>query len=153
MPTELSVFERRVLDALLVGSDSTLETLRTQASVAAVSSREHTGSGAYTHFAIPDSLARVSQGRIILNDVNIRVADVEHGVATLLFVTAGLLDFLEFATFTGSWPKEPQLLSLGYYRAEPMERGTFTMIPVEQRDAATLFRTLAGPGAELSDNP
>jgi hypothetical protein len=67
-------------------------------------------------------------GGIILEDVNVQVSNVEHGVATLLFVTAGLLDFLEFATFTGSWPKDPQLLALGYYRAKPSERGSFTMI-------------------------
>jgi hypothetical protein len=126
----LSSFERSVLDAFLVGSESTLETLRIQAAVATVSSREHTGSGAYINFHIPDSVARISPGRIILEDVNVHVGDVEHGVATLLWVTAGLLDFIEFATFTGTWPKDPRLLALGYYRAQPSERGTFTMIPL-----------------------
>lgn len=143
----LSSFERRVLDAFLVGSESTLETLRMQAAVATVSSREHTGSGAYINFRIPDSVARVSPDRIILEDVNVQVGEVEHGVATLLFVTAGRLDFLEFATYTGSWPTDPQLLAIGYYQAKPLKQGTFTMVPVEQRDADTLSRALAGPGA------
>lgn len=143
----LSLFERRVLDAFLVGSESTLETLRMQAAVATVSSREHTASGAYINFRVPDSVARVSPDRIILDDVNVQVGDVEHGVATLLFVTAGRLDFLEFATYTGSWPTDPQLLAIGYYQAKPLKQGTITMVPVEERNADTLSRALAGPGA------
>jgi hypothetical protein len=56
---ELSSFERQVLNAFLTGPGSTLETLRAQASVLAVSSREHTGSGAYIKFEVPDSVIRV----------------------------------------------------------------------------------------------
>jgi hypothetical protein len=144
---DLTPFERRVLDAFLVGSEPQLETLRAQAAVATVSSREHTGSGAYINFSIPESAPAVSPPKIILEDVNIQVADVLHGVASLLFITSGRLDFLEFATFTGSWPKDPQLLRLGYYRFEPSKPKGFTLVPVDQRDSVAVARALAGAKA------
>jgi len=144
---DLTGFERRVLDAFLLGSEPQLEILRAQAAVATVSSREHTGVGAYINFQTPESAPAVSPPRIILRDVNIQVADVPHGVATLLFITSGRLDFLEFATYTGSWPKDPQLLQLGYYRFEPSEPKGCTLVPVDQRDPVTVARALAGANA------
>jgi hypothetical protein len=145
---DLTPFERRVLDAFLLGSEPQLEILGVQAAVATVSSREHTGCGAYINFQIPESVPAVfSPPSIILGDVHVQVADVPHGVASLLFISSGRLDFLEFATYTGSWPKDPQLLQLGYYRFEPSSPKGFTLVPVDQRDSVTLARALAGASA------
>jgi hypothetical protein len=112
---DLTPFERRVIDAFLAGPERQLELLRAQAEVASVASRKHTVVGAYINFAIPPSVPTVSPPRMILGDVNVTVLDVEHGVTSLLFINSGRIDFLEFATFTGSWPKDPQLLRLGVH--------------------------------------
>jgi hypothetical protein len=112
-----------------------------------VSSREHTGVGAYINFHTPEFAPAVSPPEIILGDVNVQVANVPHGVTSLLWITSGRIDFLEFATYTGSWPKAPQLLRLGYYRFEPSGRPSFTLVPVDQRDSVTLARALAGANA------
>jgi hypothetical protein len=140
----LTEFERHVLDAFLVGDEPQLEILRTQAAVAAVSSREHSGVGVFIHFAIPDSAPRVSPERIILGDVNIDLADVPHGVTSLLFIASGRIDLLEFVTNSGSWPQRPQLLHLGYFREEAITPRHFSLVPVERRDPITLARALAG---------
>jgi hypothetical protein len=144
---DLTPFERRVLDAFLLGSEPQLEILRAQAAVATVSSREHTGCGAYINFQTPESAPAVSPSDIILGDVHVQVTDVPHGVASLLFINSGRLNFLEFATYTGSWPKDPQLLQLGYYRIEPSNPKSFTLVPVDQRDSVTLARALVGANA------
>ena len=144
----LTSFERRVLDAFLVGTEPQLEILRAQAALSTVSSREHTGVGAYINLAIPQSAPTVSPARIVLRDLHIQVADVPDGVASLLFITSGRIDFLEFATYTGSWPKDPQIMQLGYYRFEPSFPKGYTLVPVDRRDAGTLARLLAGADAE-----
>jgi len=140
----LTAFERRVLDAFLVGTEPQLEILRAQAAVARVSNREHTGVGAYINLEIPASTPRVSPSKIIFGDVNIQVADVPHGVSSLLWVTSGRIAFLEFAAHVDSWPKDPQITHLGYYRHEP----SGTLVPVDRRDSSTVARALAGTDAK-----
>lgn len=144
----LTAFERRVLDAFLAGTEPQLEILRAQAALATVSSREHTGIGAYINLEIPESAPTVSPPKIILGDVNVEVADVPLGVSCHLWITSGRIDFLEFATYANPWPKDPQITHLGYYRHEP----SGILVPVDRRNGSTLARALAGtkPGAHAT---
>ena len=144
---DLTPFERRVLNAFVAGAEPQLQILRAQAVVATVSSREHTGVGAYIHLEIPQSVPAVSPPKIILDDVHVEVADVPDGVTSLLWIKSGRIAFLEFATYTGSWPQDPQITDLGYYRFVPWAPKAYSLVPVERRDSSTLARALAGTGA------
>ncbi|QSX77386.1 hypothetical protein [Agrilutibacter solisilvae] len=134
----LTLFERRVLDACLAGDDSRLDVLRMQAASAMVAEREHTGVGAYITLKVPDGTPALCAGSIILGDVNLDVAGVANGVATLLYVTSGKLDFIEFATYDDDWPEDPSLVSVGYLQWVPSSSGAFSGVPVKERDPETL---------------
>ena len=140
----LTAFEKRVLDSCLAGNDRMLATLRQQADMAAVSSREHTGVGAYINFSVPDSAPLLEPGTIVIGDVNLEVSGVPAGVATLLYAYEGKLQFLEFATYDGNWPNDPEIITLGYLQEVQVGPNAFTLIPVEERNAETLARALKG---------
>lgn len=142
----LAPIERRIIDACLAGDDPKLATLRQQADLATVVSREHTGVGAYVKFRVPDAAPRLGPGPMIIDDVNLEVAGVPHGVATLLYVIDGALDLLELATFADPWPQEPEILSVGYLRETQTSAESFALIPVRERDPETLARAIGRPG-------
>ncbi|MEX8503714.1 MAG: hypothetical protein AB3X41_11820 [Leptothrix ochracea] len=100
--------------------------------------------GAYTDFAVPESLPEVAPSEMIFGDVNAEVDGVENGVAILLYVEKGYLSFLEFATYLGEWPEDPKLSGLGYFREEPMQPNGFSLIPVTDRDPQAVARALKG---------
>ncbi|WP_457098140.1 hypothetical protein [Lysobacter sp. P5_B9] len=103
----LTAFEKRVLDACLAGDDPIFEVLRSQADACDVSKRTHTGVGAYVDFAVPDSASFLDSRVIIIGDVNLEVLGVPEGLATLLYIYEGRLQFLELATYDGEWPTDP----------------------------------------------
>ena len=146
--TLLTTFERQVLDAFLQGSHQQLAILRKQAAVAKVSSREHTGVGAYVNFVVPPTLPAATPHDMVFSDVNVEAENVEDGVTVLLYIENGYISFLEFATYVGEWPKEPRLMKLGYFREEPKGPNGFSLIPVPQRDPHALTRALAGRHAQ-----
>jgi len=146
----LTTFERRVLDACLAGEDPKLSLLRVQADAATVATRTHTGVGAYIDFSVPASAPQLEHGTIVIGDVNLEISGVPEGVATLLYVYEGRLQFLEFATYVGEWPEDPQLVSLCYFQEAPIGTGTdaFSLVPVNERHPETLARALKGREAQ-----
>ena len=140
----LSAFEKQVLDACLVGDDPKLAALRLQADSAAVTSRDHTDLGAYINFSIPDSVPRLESGTVIIGDVNLEVIGVPAGVATLLYIYDGKLQFLEFAPYDGEWPQAPEIASIGYLQEVAVAIDSFTLVPVKERHPETLSRALKG---------
>src|SRR4249919_2566945 len=139
-----SEFEKRVLDACLAGDDPALQTLRRQADACEVTQRNHTGVGAYVDFSVPDSVPRLDSRVIIIGDVNLEVRNVPHGVATLLYIYEGRLQFIEFATYEGDWPKDPEIIGIGYFHEVQISDSAFNLAPVSQRHPETLARSLRG---------
>lgn len=94
-------FERQAMELILFGDHLHLQILRSQLAAAAVSSREYTGVGFFTSFAVPDSCSRLPAdgGRWTISDVFGEAAGVEHGVGFILFIENGALDTLECYTF------------------------------------------------------
>jgi hypothetical protein len=140
----LRPIEQTVLAAFLSGSDERLVGLRAQAAAAVVTKREHTVVGEYVNFDIPESIPAVFPPEMVLGDVNAQVEGVAHGVATLLWVSAGRISFLEFATYVGEWPQDPKLVSVGYYREEPRQPNGSYLVPTAERDLQALDRALGG---------
>ena len=145
----LTDFERRAIDACLAGDAPLLAALREQARHATVERREHSGDGARTYLAVPASIGAVEPAALQFVDVDLQVDDVEDGVATSLWVIRGQLAFLEFVAYDGAWPENPQLRGVRYLRETQIAPGTWSALPVPDRDPATLARALAGVQAEL----
>ena len=137
-----TAFEQRVLAACLAGDHPVLEILRRQALGVAVVRRNHSGWGACVDFAVDDAAPRLEKGVYIIDDVDVQVPGVSHGVATLLYVYDGRLQFLEFATCDDSWPEDPLPERIGYLLARPLGEGVVAFDPVDARDADTLARVL-----------
>ena len=82
---------------------------------------------------------------MVFGDVDVQVEGVSAEVSTILYIVGGHLHFLEFAALSGEWPKEPVITKLGYLRSEKVGPDDYKAVPVDERDAATLERSLAGP--------
>ncbi|UHQ18807.1 hypothetical protein LVB87_11505 [Lysobacter sp. KIS68-7] len=144
-PTDL---EKRVIDACLAGDHPTLSILRHQAKGITVVDRRHTGVGAYIDFAVDDAAPRLDPGSVIIGDIDLEVAGVTDGVATLLYAYDGRLQFLEFATYDDEWPEDPTLLRIAYFKERSIGPTTFALDPVAERDRVTLERALTSRNAE-----
>lgn len=140
---ELTAFERRVLDACLDAPHPDLEALRCQAKSVRAGTRTHTGVGAYLDFVVAEDAPRACKPVMMIGDVNVTVRNVPLGVATILYVVDGVLDFIEFATYDGEWPHEPELLDIGYLKEIEVGNDAWSLLPTSERDPATLARALA----------
>lgn len=145
---ELDAFERRVLDACLAGAHPLLAALRAQAQQATVERREHTGDGVRSYFVLPDAVAAIEPAAMNITDVDLDIVDVADGASTSLWIIHGRLAFLEVMAYDGAWPDAPELRGLRYLRETQIAPGTWSAVPVDARDAATLERALAGVQAD-----
>ncbi|RNF84165.1 hypothetical protein [Montanilutibacter psychrotolerans] len=145
--SDLTDFERRVLDACLAGDDPKLAVLRLQAEVASVAGREHTGTGAYITLAVPPTAPVLEPGAIVIGDVDLKIAGVPEGVATLLYAYEGTLRFIEIAAYEGEWPEDPEILGIGYLQEIPIAGDAYSLVPVDTRHAETVARSLSVRGA------
>jgi len=111
----LTPLETQLLQMLLHGDSEELIVLREQAALVQVSSREMTGVGFFTNFAVPPDAPHIA-GRPTLRfgDVNGTADNVKHGVGFLLHVTDGALSMLEGYTYDEPWPDEIRGLVLTY---------------------------------------
>ena len=115
----LTELERAVLDMLLAGETPALATLREQLDQAAVQSREFSGVGFFTHFAIPPSVLRLPvRDRVTLGDVGAELNSLAHGAGFVLFVENGELSMLEAFTYDEPWPEPLGPFRLRYHHAE-----------------------------------
>jgi hypothetical protein len=136
--------ESFVLQTLLAGDHPILAQLREQATDVVVKSRNHTTVGEYVDLAIASRHVAVQPPNIVLGDIDIEVEGVKHGVATLLFVIDGKLNFIEFATAADTWPENPVINGVKYFREVETAPGSYSLEPVLHRDSATLQRALKG---------
>jgi hypothetical protein len=118
----LTLLERAVVEMILAGDHLKLATLRSQFAIAEVSSRELSGAGFFTHFAVPTSgsVSRVSPPRFWLGDVWAPTAlGLRHGAGFVLLVEDGLLAMLEGYSFDEPWrPGEADEFTLAYIKAD-----------------------------------
>lgn len=111
----LTTFERRALDALLLGEDPALAVLRKQAAAAEVSSREETGVGFFTDIAVPAGVTRLEGNPTFkLGDVSGATDDLHDGFGLLLHVSDGLIRSLEAYAFEDRWPEELRNVTFRY---------------------------------------
>lgn len=139
--------ERVALEALLDSEEPVLRQLRDQARQATVVNRTYTTFGEYVDLSIPDACQSVLPPELILGDIDLQVQGVQFGVTTLLYVVAGRLSYIEFATVSDDWPEEPQVTGVRYLRETETAPGTYALEPVPLRDSATIRRALLGRGA------
>ena len=117
--SDLTILEKHVLEMLLREDDEILDVLRQQVEHAQVSSREMTGVGFFTHFALPAETVRVKGSPALkLGDVNGVANNLKHGLGFLLYVTDGVLSMLEGYTYDEAWPDEVRSLVLTYSSGE-----------------------------------
>ena len=128
------------MDRLLAGDDRRLETLRRQMTKVEVTAREFTGVGFFTRFALPAGTRRV-QGwdRRVIDDLHGTIDGLDRGVGFALFITDGLLSFLEGFSHAEDWPHEARLTSTHYYRpaAHAGAKGSFG----DERDLEYVLRS------------
>jgi hypothetical protein len=120
---ELNGLEKTVLDLQLAGDDPTLEILRIQLRAAATLSREFTGCGFSTHFAVPESMPRVNgRHNFEIFDVVADVAGLVAGAGFILFIRDGVLSFLEGVTYGDEeWPADVAAITPYYVHHEPAD--------------------------------
>jgi hypothetical protein len=102
----LNALESAVLDTLLSGDHPALAALRNQLTRAEVHSREFSGAGFFTRFAVPAGATPVDARLRTLGDA---VADIEgltRGAGFTLFLQCGVIDMLEGFSYDEPWPKE-----------------------------------------------
>jgi hypothetical protein len=100
---------------LLAGDDPIFSSLRDQAEQLIVSSREMTGVGFFTEFAVARGAAQPPVDRSFrLGGVSGIADGVRHGLGFVLFVENGLLHMLEGYTYDEPWPDEVRGLRLSY---------------------------------------
>lgn len=104
---------------LLAGDDPVLHILQKQFNQASIESREMTGKGFFTYFAIPEKV-QLLPGKPSFNigDVEASIPSVRYGTAFLLWITDGALDFLEGYTYDDPWPDNITEFSISYIGGE-----------------------------------
>ena len=128
----MNELERQVMKFALQGEHRALEVLRYQFAEAKVSSRDYTGVGFYTNFAIPEFSPRLPLPRLVIGDVFADMTGLRHGATFLIFIEHGILATLECAIFEDAWPAEARICRL--YYLHPKEPGSPSLIETAQRD-------------------
>jgi len=96
------LFEKKVMEKLLVGTDKYLEQLRNQHVTAEITSREFTGHGFFTKFKIDNGLSPYKfNGRI--DDVVAKFVDPLEVEYFILYITDGEIDTLEGFSTLNEW--------------------------------------------------
>lgn len=116
MGTELTEFERAVLDKLLDGDHAVLKALREQLRTCSVRKREMTGCGFFTELEVDRTLAAAPTNveKLRIGDAEARITGLEHGAGFVLFVREGYLDMLEGYSFDEPWPAAITGFTLAY---------------------------------------
>ena len=117
---QIAPIELQVMQMLLAGEHTTLETLRQQFDVSYVAERHFTGVGFFTSFKVQNCLPRlVPPRRIVIGDVCAVVDGLEYGCGFILFVDDGLLGTLECHLWgDDAFPENPRYTRL-YYVHQP----------------------------------
>lgn len=119
-PKQINDLERELLETLLAGDDTFLQSLRVQLEQSVIENMALTGSGFLVYFSVPTSAPRVSAGRILVDDVHFDLDGVKHGGEVILFVDDGHIHIFEGYLHAEDWPAEPKLARV-YYDTDPRD--------------------------------
>ncbi len=119
-PKQINNLERELLETLLAGDDSFLQSLRSQLEQSVIENKVLTGSGFFVYFTVPTSVPRVSSGRILVDDVRFDLDGLEHGGEGILFVDDGHIHIFEGYLHSEDWPDEPKLTRV-FYDTDPRD--------------------------------
>lgn len=109
----MTPLETEVMTMLLAGDGPTLEQLRRQLAVAKVTTREPSDTGFFTNFEVPAEL-RLTFNTLELQGVEATIAGLKKGAGFVLFVSDGVIDFLEGFSHGEIWPQEITEYTLRY---------------------------------------
>jgi hypothetical protein len=123
-PEQMNGLEDKLLTKLLDGDDPFLASLRRQVEEATIVRRELTGVGFFVDFSVPDSVPRISSGRILVDDVRFDLEGLDHGGGVILFVDDGRISQFEGYLYGEDWPEAARLKS-STYDTEPRD---FTLL-------------------------
>jgi hypothetical protein len=97
--------EKTVLDAMLDQPGEPFETVRKQLAHAAISKREFSGVGFFTHFVVPmDAPVRRDLPSREISHVGAEFPSLQHGAGFVLFIRDGVVRMLEGFTYDEPWP-------------------------------------------------
>jgi hypothetical protein len=123
MNGQLSVFERAVMEAALVGDHPVLESLREQLHYCSVRNRSYSGVGFFTEFTIDPGTpaAPTSRDSVHIGDVAASVNGLKHGAGFVVFVRGGYLDMLEGHSYDEPWPEQIEEYEIQYTSEGPRD--------------------------------
>jgi hypothetical protein len=113
--------ENELIRVLLQGDHPALVALRQQYAAAQVVSREFSGVGFFTRYAIPENVPLVVPSSFAGGDVDLQLEGVQYGAGCVLFVRDGRLSMLECYTHVGPWPERIVVKSLTA-RVSPIQK-------------------------------
>lgn len=101
-----SKFILDILDLLLDGDNDGLM-IRQQLDHIIDENYNYTGSGLFVKFSNSDSIStkRIQKDTLVLNGVLIESSELEIGADATVFITNGIIDYLEIWSQSGDYPK------------------------------------------------
>jgi len=95
-----------ILDLLLDGDNDGLM-IREQFDYITDETYNYTGSGLFVTFSHSDSIStkRIKKDNPVLNGVLIKSSELEIGADATVFITSGIIDYLEIWSQSGDYPK------------------------------------------------
>jgi hypothetical protein len=101
-----SKFILEILDLLLDGENDGLM-IRRQLDCLTDENYNYTGSGLFVTFLHNDnnSTKRIQKDNLVLNGVLIKSSELEIGADATIFITNGIIDYLEIWSQSGDYPK------------------------------------------------
>lgn len=105
---------------MLDSRDEPFASIATQLAYATAASREFTGVGGYTYFAVPlDAPFYGTLGDAQIGGVCGKHPHLQTGAFFILFVRGGNVTFLEFVTADEAWPSDESLFTFSLIQAQP----------------------------------
>jgi hypothetical protein len=92
---------------LLLETDEHESSLRKQLNFLQESQVEYTGAGAFISFESSEGIEdfRIPKNSAIINGVKIESSELNIGGEACLFISEGIIDYLEIRSYDGSYPK------------------------------------------------
>jgi len=101
-----SKFILEILDLLLDGDNDGLM-IRRQLDCLTDENYNYTGSGLFVAFSHNDNISakRIQKDNLVLNGVLIKSTELEIGADATVFITNGIIDYIEIWSQSGDYPK------------------------------------------------
>lgn len=111
---KLTEFERKILDAYLVGDFPLFADLRDQLNAISVTKRQCTPVGFFVDFEAVHSETKLGGLDCQMGDVNVILPSLQLGMGTVLYIAKGRIELLEGFTFGEEWTGSTEGFSIAY---------------------------------------